>query len=374
VKILIINEFCGTGSTGKICGEIAKKYENAGDTVKIAYGREGYVPEEYKKYAIRIGNDFTVRLHGLATRIFDAHGYGSIFSTKKFLKWADDYNPDMIWLHNLHGYYINIIYLFEWIKKRNIVVKWTLHDCWAFTGHCPHFAIENCYKWKSACGKCPQLLRYPASFFYDGSNRNYNLKRKLFTGIENLQIITPSLWLADLVKESFLNCYDVKVIPNKVNKAVFRPIESSFREQYDLKNKRILLGVASVWDNYKGFNTFLEISQLLSAEYSIVLVGVNEKQISQLPDNVIGIKKTHSQEELVEIYSAADLFLNLSREETYGMTVAEAILCGTIPIVYENTACEEVVKQYNCGIIVEPNVDAVIIAIKKYFSNWQYVN
>lgn len=368
MKVLIINEFCGTGSTGKISVELAKELETQGDVVKIAFGRDGFVPEEYKRYAVRIGNDFSVRLHGLDTRLFDAHGFGSKMVTKQFLRWADDYNPDLVWLHNIHGYYINIVYLFNWIKSRpSMQVNWTLHDCWAFTGHCPHFVVANCYRWMNECHNCPQLRRYPASLLLDNSKRNYTIKKELFTGIQKIQIFTPSRWLADFVSKSFLKEYPVNVVHNTVNTEVFKPVESSFRCHYHLQGKKILLGVASVWNDDKGLNSFYDIAQQLQSDYVVVLVGLTDAQISKLSGNMLGIKRTHSQKELVEIYSASDLFLNLSREETYGMTVAEAILCGTVPIVYEGTACEEVVKQYHCGFIVEPDINAVMEKIAEYF-------
>lgn len=174
VRMLLINHSCGVGSTGKICVQIADEYTNKGTEVKIAYGRNSYVPAQYKKYAVRIGTSLDVKLHALKTRLFDGHGYGSKKATKQFLKWADRYNPDLLWLHCIHGYYINFELLFKWIKQRpDMYVKWTQHDCWAFTGHCAHFTIAKCEKWKTACKECPERKSYPASFLLDKSDDNF---------------------------------------------------------------------------------------------------------------------------------------------------------------------------------------------------------
>ena len=181
MRVLIINEYCGHTSTGKICAGIVDEYEQKGNEVRIAFGRDGFVPEKYKKNAFRIGNDFDVRLHGILTRLFDAHGLASRFVTQRFLKWADKYSPNLLWLHNLHGYYINYEMLFSWIKKHpEMTVYWTLHDCWAFTGHCTHFTYVGCCKWEHECNHCPQLREYPASLFIDRSKKNFTKKKEGF--------------------------------------------------------------------------------------------------------------------------------------------------------------------------------------------------
>ena len=224
MKVLFINSVCGIGSTGRICTELAQEYEAQGHEVKIAYGRDGNVPEKFKKYAIRIGSDLDVKFHGIKSRMFDAHGLGSVHATKKFLSWAEEYKPDLLWLHNIHGYFINYELLFKWIKEHpNIEVKWTLHDCWAFTGHCTHFQVAHCDKWKEKCSNCCQRNRYPASFLLDRSERNYKRKKESFTGVNNLRLITPSHWLESLVKQSFLRQYPIEVQYNKVDFNVFKP-------------------------------------------------------------------------------------------------------------------------------------------------------
>lgn len=352
MKVLLINSVCGIRSTGRICTEIAAELEAQGHEVKIAYGRE-QVPEKVKKYAVRIGTDWDVRAHGVLSRVFDAHGLGSKRATSAFLKWAEDYRPDLLWLHNIHGYYINYEMLFSWIKKHpEMEVRWTLHDCWAFTGHCAYFTMAKCDKWKLCCSSCTQKKCYPASLALDRSSINYNRKRAAFTGIGNLMLYTPSQWLAGLVKESFLKEYPVEVHYNKIDTSVFKPTPSDFRKQYGLEGKKIVLGVASVWDERKGLDDFIELAKLLDDSYTIVLVGLSEKQLRNLPNGIIGIRRTNSTKELAAIYTAADVFVNPTYEDNYPTTNLEAQACGTPVITYRTGGSPESVPAENvveCG-------------------------
>lgn len=347
MKLLIINETCGTGSHGRICADIAQKYEKNGHEVRYAYGRNQQVSADCRKYAIRIGSNLDVYLHWILTRLLDLHGFGSKRATKRFLKWADRFEPDVIWIHNLHGYYINIELLFSWIKSRKeIHVKWTLHDCWAFTGHCGHFTAAGCSRWKRQCVDCPEKRSYPKSIFKDNSYCNYIRKRKAFTGVKHMELITPSDWLARLVRESFLNVYPITVKNNTVNKKVFKPVHSEFKKRYGIKNKTMVLGVSNVWNSRKGLDDFKKLSKLLDDTYVIVLAGIKKHQLIGMAGNVIGIPRVENPGKLAEIYSAADIFVNPSVEETFGMTSLEAASCGTFVIVYKGTACEEIAKTY----------------------------
>ena len=347
MKVLFINAVCGTGSTGKICAELAEKYTKDGCEVKIAYGRHAYVPEKYQKYAVRIGSDLDVKIHAVMTRLTDRHGLYSKKATKEFLKWAEEYSPDLLWLHNIHGYYINYEMLFEWIKKHpEMEVKWTLHDCWAFTGHCSHFTFVKCYKWKSGCEKCVQKDRYPSSFM-DNCKNNFDRKKSAFTGVKNMTIVTPSKWLADLVKDSFLREYPVEVVYNTINTEIFKPTYGDFKENYRVVNKKIILGVASTWDDRKGLYDFYKLADMLGEEYAVVLVGLNDKQLEELPKNIIGIKRTNGQKELAEIYTAADVFVNPTYEDTYPTVNLEAQACGTPVITYRTGGSPESVPAEN---------------------------
>ncbi|MBQ6979034.1 MAG: glycosyltransferase [Clostridia bacterium] len=358
MKILIINSVCGIGSTGRICTDIAREFEKNGDEVKIAYGRSNYVPEQFRKYSVKIGNGFDVKMHVLKTRLTDKHGLGSKRATRKFLKWAEEYNPNLLWLHNLHGYYINYELLFKWIKSRpEMQVKWTLHDCWAFTGHCSYFTISKCEQWKTHCSHCIQKKNYPSSI-KDSCNSNFERKKQAFTGVKNMTFITPSKWLANLVKQSFLREYDVEIHYNTINTDVFKPTQSDFREKYCLQNLKVVLGVASVWNERKGLDDFIKLAAMLDDKYKIVLVGLNKKQIKSMPKNILGIERTNNPEELAAIYTAADVFLNLTYEDNYPTVNLEAQACGTQCITYrtggsvESVPAENVVEQGDLKSIV----------------------
>ncbi len=334
MKVLMINSVCGIRSTGRICTDIAQVLEKNGHECKIAYGRER-VPEKYQKYAYRIGLELGVKLHAGLSRIFDDTAFHSKRVTKKFIQWIKEYNPDVIHLHNLHGYYLHIGELFKYLKRCGKKIIWTLHDCWAFTGHCAHFDFVGCEKWKTGCFHCPQKKRYPQSVLKDNSRKNYERKKQLFTGIPNVTIVTPSQWLARLVKESFLKEYRTEVIPNGIDLEIFKPVESNFRVQYGLEGKKIVLGVASAWDERKGLYDFIKLSEIVDNEYQVVLVGLSEQQKNLLPESVIGITRTNSVKELAEIYTAADVFVNLTYEDNYPTVNLEAQACGTPVITYK---------------------------------------
>lgn len=343
----MINSVCGIRSTGRICTDLADKFENDGHTVKIAYGRET-VPEKYRKYAVRIGNDSDNKLSAVHTRLTDKHGFFNKKSTEKFLKWAEDYNPDLLWMHNLHGYYINVEMLFDWIKSRpDMQVKWTLHDCWAFTGHCSHFTVARCEQWKTHCLHCVQKKRYPSSFLTDNCKSNFDRKKTAFTGVKNMTLIAPSKWLADLVKQSFLKEYPVEVVYNTIDTNVFKPTPSDFRERFALKDKKIILGVASAWGERKGLNDFIKLSEMLDDRFVIVLVGLTDKQVSQMPKKIVALKRTNSTKELAEIYTAADVFFNPTYEDNYPTVNLEAQACGTPVVTYRTGGSPESVPEEN---------------------------
>jgi len=345
MKVLFINSVCGIRSTGRICTDLAQELEAQGHECKIAYGIEE-VPEKFQRYAVRIGKDMDLKLHGLRTRMLDEHGLGSVRATKDFLKWAEAYDPDMLWLHNIHGYYINYELLFGWIKSRpQMKVQWTLHDCWAFTGHCTHFTFAKCEQWKTQCITCPEKKRYPSSLLISNCKTNYKRKSEAFCGVKDMTLITPSNWLADLVKQSFLKEYPVEVRHNTIDTTVFKPTPSNFRERHGLEDKKIILGVASVWDERKGLGDFFKLADMLDDNYRIVLVGLDKKQMLELKPNMLGIRRTNSTKELAEIYTAADVFFNPTYEDNYPTVNLEAEACGTRVITYATGGAPETI----CG-------------------------
>lgn len=362
MKVLLINAVCGIRSTGRICMDIANAYIERGNEVKIAYGRAD-VPDEYQKYAIRIGNSLDVGLHAFMSKVFGDRGYCSKHATARFLEWADKFNPDVLWLHNIHDYYINIEMLFKWIKNRpNMQVKWTHHDCWAFTGYCSYFSHIGCEKWKNECSNCYYSQNKHEPFF-DQTKRNYYKNKELFTNVKNMTMITPSQWLADLLKESFLQEYDVKVIHNRIDTTIFKPTISDFRTKHKLENKYILLGVACPWSERKGFSDFIKMADLLPNDYVVVLVGVDDSKKKNLPKNVIGISKTDSPKELAEIYTAADIFLNLTYEDNYPTTNLEAQACGTPVITYKTGGSPESVPKNN--VFLQGDIKGIIEKVIK---------
>ena len=369
MRVLLINSVCGIGSTGRICTDISDELKNQGHEVRIAFGR-GQVPEKYKDIAVRIGCDRDVKINALKCRLFDNEGFSAKAQTKRFLRWAEEYDPDLVWLHNLHGYYLNVGMLFSWIKSRpQMKVKWTLHDCWAFTGHCSNFFVSKCTKWKTGCEHCPQKKRYPQSAFYDGSARNYSLKKKAFCGVSEMEIITPSQWLAGLVKESFLKEYPIAVVHNTVDTTVFKPTEKNFKKRDDLKNKIMILGVSGVWTTEKGYRDFLKLADRLDERFAVVLVGLTKKQMETLPKNVIGVERTNSKEELADIYSSADLFVNLTYSDNFPTVNLEARACGT-PIVTYNTGGSPESAGEEAEVVPTGDLDAVFELIQKRFSDF----
>ena len=357
MKVLQINSVCGIRSTGRICTDIADVLRKNGDECKVAYGRES-VPKQYEDIAFRIGNDNDVKLHAIASRAFDTAGFHSKCATRSLLKYIDEYSPDIIHLHNIHGYYLNVELLFDYLKERNLPVVWTLHDCWSFTGHCSHYASVGCEKWKSGCYSCPQKGEYPASLFLDGSKRNYERKKSAFCGVKNLTVVTPSEWLAEETRKSFLGEYRVVAIPNGIDIEVFKPTESDFRERYGLENKKIILGVATAWSESKGLDDFIKLSQLLNERYKIVLVGLTDEQIAGVPKDIISIKRTNSAVELAEIYTAADIFVNLTYNDTYPTVNLEAQCCNTPVLTYRTGGSPESVPSEN--VAEQGDLDAIV--------------
>lgn len=365
MKILQINSVCGIRSTGRICTDIADLLNTNGHECKIAYGRN-VLPDCYNFLGVKIGTKLDVFLHLIITRIFDRTGFGSKRSTKKFLKWVEEYNPDVIHIHNLHGYYIHIGLLFNYIKKYNKPVVWTLHDCWAFTGHCSHFDYINCQKWSTGgCFSCPKKHNYPSSFVFDNSKSNFKRKQEIFSNVQNMTVVAPSKWLGGLVEKSYLHNYPIKVIKNGIDLLSFKPTFGDFRIRYNLQNQRIILGVASNWNKSKGFDDFKKLNALKRDDETIVLVGLTDEQLDELPDGMIGIKRSNNIDHLAEIYSAADIFVNLSYQDTYPTVNLEAQACGTPVVTYCTGGSPESVPDDN--VVPRGDIIAVIDKIHKMF-------
>ncbi|MBR5767005.1 MAG: glycosyltransferase [Lachnospiraceae bacterium] len=370
-KVLLVNTVCGTGSVGRLTVGLYRTLEDYGYECLAAYGR-GEAPEGIRGY--RIGTDMDMYIHGAMSRLYDRHGFYSMKATQDFVAMVKEYDPDIIHLHNVHGYYLNLGVLFSYLKKCGKKIIWTLHDCWSFTGHCSHFEYIGCQKWLTGCFKCEQLHEYPKSFGVDSSSRNYEAKKQLFTGIENLTIVTPSEWLKDKVQQSFLKEYPVTVVPTGIDLTQFYPREEIMSEDnliyrvknhLSLRNKTILLGVANPWRDRKGLVQFEALAKTLDERYAIILVGLNEKQIKALPENIIGLSRTDSTEELACLYSMADIYINLTLEDTFPTTNIEALACGTPVITYKAGGSPESIDE-TCGEAVDRNsIQGIVAAIDK---------
>lgn len=363
MKILQINTSVNTGSTGRITEQIGQKAIQNGYTSIIAYGVSCGSGSHSK--LIKVGQQSDILLHGIKTRLFDLHGFGSKKATSTLVNKIANLNPDVIGLHNLHGYYLNIEVLFNYLIEIQKPVVWTFHDCWPFTGHCTFFDSVGCEKWIKGCHNCPKTRLYPASFGLDNSKWNYSRKKELFNGLKNMQIITPSRWLANLVKNSFLQDYPVDVIYNGVNIEEFRPDVFTLPANFPVTEKKIVLGVASVWDKRKGLEDFVKLNRILNNDYRIVLVGLDESQLKDLPSGITGIARTENLQQLAALYGAADVFVNPTWQDNFPTTNIESLACGT-PVVTYNTGGSPEAIDDGTGIVVEKgDVKALKMAIEQ---------
>ena len=350
MKVLMINAVCGSGSTGRIVADMWALLKEQGHEAKIAYGF-GMGTRVAEQDMIRFNNKPGYYRHNIAAKLTDRTGLYSTRQTKRLIEQIKQYDPDVIHLHNLHGYYINYKVLFDYLAQAGKPVVWTLHDCWVFTGHCAYFDAAGCEQWKTHCAECPLLREYPACYLGGDVYSNFETKKRAFTSVENMTIVTPSKWLAELVKESFLSKYPVEVIHNGIDLSVFKPQESDFKERRGIADKKLVLAVANVWDRRKGLDDVLRLSEMLGEDYQVVVVGLSEKQVAAMPKNIIAIRRTSSVEELARIYSAADVFVNPSYEDNFPTVNIEALACETPVITYDTGGCAEALDAVS-GIVV----------------------
>ena len=354
------------GSTGNIMLQIADKAREYGYEAVTCCPISSSNLKKKIKDQILIGNRVGRNLHILLAKISGFNGCFSIIDTYLFINKLKKKKPDIIHFHNLHNCYINLPILFRYIKKNNISVVWTLHDCWAFTGHCPYFTMAKCEKWKEGCYDCPSYKEYPQSMV-DQTRTMWKLKKKWFTGVDSMTIITPSAWLADLARQSFLKECQVKVINNGIDLSVFKPTISDFREKHGiLANKTMLLGVAFGWGKRKGLDIFIELAKRLDSEkYQIVLVGTDTTVDKLLPPNVISVHRTRNQKELAEIYSSAEILINPTREENYPTVNMESIACGTPVVTFQTGGSPEILTKETGRIVKYDDIEELIRTIEE---------
>ena len=356
-RLLQINVVCNSGSTGKIAEGIGNLAMDRGWESYVAWGRWA---NPSKSHSFRIDRDLDIKTHGLITRLFDGEGLGSVCATKKLLRRMEEINPSVVQIHNLHGYYVNYPLLFQYLSEKKIPTFLTLHDCWIFTGHCVHFASIGCEKWKTGCGHCPNLKSYPKSWIMDHSARNWELKKRYLSGCDNLTLIPVCDWMHGLLEESFLKDKKIVTLLNGVNLELFHPTQVNEkllnRHGIDL-HKHILLAVSNFWDKTKGLEDIFMLRQLLPKEYQMVVVGHHDG--IDFPEGILGINHTENQNELRDLYSAADMLINPTHADTFPTTNLEALACGTPVVTYDTGGCGECVgASSDYGVLVKSNTPA----------------
>lgn len=368
MKIVEIN---GTNysSTGNIALNIAKKAREEGFEVYTCCKNSLKSSQFRYDNQIVIGSRYERLISEQLAQLSGLSGSFNWIGTKEFIKKLKEIRPDLVHLHIMHDSYVNLKMLFSYLSVNKIPVVWTFHDCWAFTGKCPYFEMDRCDKWKSGCYNCPQIRKYPESYFMDMTKYLWNKKNRMFNSIDNLTIVTPSKWLSNYARESFLNGHDIRVINNGINLDVFKPVKSDFRKKYGIEDKYLLLGVGYNWSPRKGLDSFIELSKRLDDRFRIVLVGTNDKIDEILPDNIISIHRTYNQAELVEIYSSCDLFVNPTMEENFPTVNIESIACG-LPVITYNTGGSPEIIDETCGRVVEKgNIDKLYEGIMDIYNN-----
>lgn len=342
-----------SGSVGRIAEQIGKVAISNGWESYITYARNNLESASKK---IKIGSKWDVYWHGILTRIFDNHCLSSTRATKKLIREIKLIKPDIIQLHHIHGYFLNMKVLFEYLSSVDTPIVWVFHDCWSMTGHCAHFDYIGCDKWKNLCFNCPQKTSYPASYIFDRSKRNYRQKKELFTSVKNMTIVPVSNWLGNIVGESFLKKYPINVIHNGIDLNMFLPASVEDVEllklELGLQGKYIILGVAGTWDQRKGLGDFANLQSILPDNWIIVLVGLNKKQQQCLPSSIIAIERTENVKQLATFYSMADVFINPTWEDTFPTTNLEALACGTPVVTYATGGSVESVSE-DVGRIVD---------------------
>lgn len=363
MRVLELNTFAGSGSTGRIALDIARYGSRQGTDTLIGFGT-GRVPPETEVYALRIGGRMGRKWHGALRKLMDGEGYGSTIATLKLIRFMRTWRPDVVHLHNIHGCYLNHRVLFRWLQKADIPVIWTLHDCWPFTGHCAYFDYVGCERWQSGCHDCPQLRSYPECIGLDGSRRNYRRRKALFTSIPKLTLITPCAWLQTLLAKSFLRDVPSRVIYNGVDRDTFYPRASDIRARHGITEKYLALCVASEWEPRKGIACLPVLAEGLGADCKLAVIGLTDAQIATLPKSILGLTRTESSRELAKWYTAADCFVNPTLEDNMPLVNLEALACGTPIAVFATGGCPECVTEA-CGAVAPKGDVAALAAAAK---------
>ncbi len=364
MRILELNTYAGSGSTGRIALEIAQFAASQGSETIIGFGA-GTVPPEAEVYALRIGGKISRKWHGMLRKMLDAEGYGSLGATRKLIRFMAAWKPDVVHLHNIHGCYLNHRRLFAYLQKNNIPVLWTLHDCWPFTGHCAYFDYAGCDRWKTECHHCPQQRTYPVCIGLDGSRRNHRRRKKMFPSLPRLTLVTPCRWLQGLLSASCMQNVASRVVYNGVDRGMFFPRESDIRTRHHLETRYVALAVASEWEARKGVQLLPELAAQLGDEVKLVVIGLTEVQIDALPAGILGLPRTTSVRDLAKWYSTADCFVNPTLEDNMPLVNLEALACGTPVATFATGGCPECITPACGRVVPKGDVTALASAVKE---------
>ena len=359
-SLLQINSTVGFGSTGKIVQDLQSHTRAHGWK---SYAACGWNANQCGKDIYELKPKWEKFLHGASTRLFDNHGFGSPIATKRLIHFIRGIEPNVIHLHNLHGYYLNLEVLLTFLHSSSIPTIMTLHDCWPFTGHCCHFESSGCNRWIDTCGLCPEKAEYPKSIWLDRSRQNFIKKKELFSKLDNLVLVPVSAWMNKNLDRSFLSRFERRVILNGIDVSVFDQANFSSDEQRHRSTRPIVLGVARAWGRKKGLDDFIGLSKKLAGNANIVLIGVDPREARKLPENVTTINGIEDQMELARWYSRAAVFVNPTKDESFGLTNVESLACGTPVVTYDSGGARETVDKATGVVVKRGQVDDLYEAV-----------
>lgn len=361
--VLQINIESNYGSTGRIVEGIGRLAQSQGIETHVAYSR-GANPSRLNTH--HIGNKLSQGLHLVRTRVFGDHLKGSGFSTKQLIKLIEKLDPNIVHIHQVHGYYLHVPILFKYLRKSDRKIVWTLHDCWSYTGHCSYYTKIGCQKWLKECHNCPQFSGYPKSYFFDRSKEEFNLKKELFASMQNLHLVAISDWLKEEVSKSILAELPISVIKNGVDLEIFKPIK--FNKELEKKkrgitSKNVVIATGTTWNSSKGLEDYKKLGAKLPNNTTLLLVGIPTYLQVGFPNSTICIERTESKEELSLLYNIADVVLSLSYQESFGLTIPEGLACGTPGVAYRNTALKEHISEHTGKLVMTGNIQEASQAI-----------
>ena len=363
MRLLQINTTATGAAPAAVACSIALATDAAGGESLLCYGR-GPQPGASVN-AVRFGTPMGVAAHGLRTRLLDGHGLGSKAATLELLRIIERYQPTHIHLHNLHGYYLHYPTLGGYLRHCGLPITWTMHDCWAMTGHCAYPSEHSCDRWMTGCHKCPARRTYPGSWLLDASATNHRTKIVAFSDIPQMEIHAVSHWLSAQLERSYLSQYPITVHHPDADPRIFSPApgRQAIRRQLGVADsEKLILGVANFAEPRKGFRDFLALRDIMPEGWKFLMVGLTSQQLHSLPEGIVGSPRIRSTEQLRQMYTAADILFHPTRADTYSMTIREAALCGTPSVVYDTCGAHEALVP-GLGAAVSPTPAAAAKAI-----------